>query len=136
MRRLRAASPYLLAATLTMTGLLHLLAPRTFDGLIPSWLPGGARLWTYGSGIAELLCAAGLFVPPSRRVAATATAGLFVAVFPGNLEMAVHPGGLPRWLALVRLPLQIPLVLWALQVRRVSTAVAQPTSADRVGSAG
>ena len=136
MRRLRAASPYLLAATLTTTGLLHLLAPRTFDGLIPSWLPGEARLWTYGSGVLELLCAGGMFVPRSRRVAATATAGLFVAVFPGNLEMAVHPGGLPRWLALARLPLQIPLVLWALQVRRVNTDVAQPASADRVGSAG
>ena len=119
-----------------MTGLVHLFAPRTFDGLIPSWLPGEARLWTYGSGLAELLCAGGLFVTPTQRVAATATAGLFVAVVPGNLEMALHPGGLPRWLALARLPLQIPLVLWALQVRRLSTDVAPPTSADRVGPTG
>jgi uncharacterized membrane protein len=26
----------------------------------------------------------------------------------------------PRWVAVARLPLQVPLVLWALQVRRAS----------------
>ncbi|MCA1719833.1 MAG: DoxX family protein [Actinobacteria bacterium] len=120
MDRLRRTSPYLLGAVLTTTGVLHLLVPKPYDGLIPSWLPGSARAWVYGSGVAELACAAGLFVPRTRRPAATATALLFVAVFPGNIEMAVHPGDTPRWLALARLPLQIPLLLWALQVRRVS----------------
>lgn len=120
MDRVRRASPYLLAAVLTTTGVLHLAVPRPYDGLIPSWLPGSARTWVYGSGVAELACAAGLWLPRTRRPAATATALLFVAVFPGNVEMAVHPGDVPRWLALARLPLQVPLLLWALQVRRLS----------------
>jgi uncharacterized membrane protein len=120
--RLRRTSPYLLGAVLTTTGVLHLLVPGPYDGLIPSWLPGTARAWVYGSGVAELVCAAGVLVPRTRRPAATATALLFVAVFPGNVEMAVHPGDVPRWLALLRLPLQVPLVLWALQVRRASGA--------------
>jgi uncharacterized membrane protein len=123
--RLSTASPYLLGAVLTATGVLHLLVPKPYDGLIPSWLPGSARSWVYGSGIAELACAAGVLVPRTRRPAATATALLFVGVFPGNVEMAVHPGGVPRWLALARLPLQIPLLLWALQVRRASGADAR-----------
>jgi uncharacterized membrane protein len=123
--RLRRSSPYLLAAVLTTTGVLHLVVPKPYDGLIPSWLPGSARSWVYGSGMVELACAAGLFVPRTRRPAATATALLFVAVFPGNVEMAVHPGDVPRWLAIARLPLQIPLLLWALQVRRASGADAR-----------
>ncbi len=45
-----------------------------------------------------------------------ASALLFVAVFPGNLYMVVDPGDAPRWVAVARLPLQVPLVLWALQV--------------------
>ncbi|HWH27995.1 MAG TPA: hypothetical protein VNU26_03360, partial [Mycobacteriales bacterium] len=57
-------------------------------------------------------------VPRTRRAGATAAAALLVAVFPGNVYMAVEPGDVPRWLALARLPLQVPLVLWALQVRR------------------
>ena len=117
---LRRASPYLLTAVLATTGVLHFAVPKPYDGLIPDWLPGGPRPWVYGSGVAELACAVGLAAPRTRRAAATATALLFVAVFPGNIEMAVNPGDTPRWLAIARLPLQIPLVLWALQVRRAS----------------
>jgi uncharacterized membrane protein len=43
-----------------------------------------------------------------------------VAVFPANVALAFHPGDVPRWLAIARLPLQVPLVLWALQVRRAA----------------
>ena len=105
---------------LTTTGVLHFAVPEPYDGLIPDWLPGEPRTWVYGSGVAELLCAVGLYAGRTRRHAATATALLFVAVFPGNVEMALNPGETPRWLALARLPLQVPLVLWALQVRRAS----------------
>jgi uncharacterized membrane protein len=59
--------------------------------------------------------------PRTRRSAATTAAALFVVVFPANVQMAVDPGGVPRWLAIARLPLQVPLVLWALQVRRAAT---------------
>ena len=61
-------------------------------------------------------------VPRTRRVGALATAGLLVAVFPGNLWMAYEPGDVPRWAALARLPLQVPMVLWALQVARNDSA--------------
>ena len=117
---LRRSSPYLLAGLLATSGVLHFVAPRPYDGLIPAWLPGEPRQWVHGSGVAELLCAAGLAWPRTRRPAATATALLLVGVFPGNIEMAVNPGDTPRWLAIARLPLQVPLVLWALQVRRRS----------------
>lgn len=120
MSRLRTASPYLLGSLLTVTGALHFAVPKPYDGIIPGWLPGSPRAWTYGSGVLEWVCAAGIFAPHTRRPAATATAALFVAVFPANVEMAVHPGGVPRWIAIARLPLQIPLLLWALQVRRAS----------------
>lgn len=100
--------------------MLHFVLPEPYDGLIPDWLRGGPRPWVYASGLAELGCAAAVLAPRTRRAGATATALLFVAVFPGNIEMALNPGDTPRWLALARLPLQIPLVLWALQVRRAS----------------
>ena len=119
-RRARTASPYLLAGLLATTSVLHFAVPRPYEALIPAWLPGSARAWVYGSGVAELACAAGLAVPRTRRRAAEATVLLLLAVFPGNIEMAINPGDTPRWLALARLPLQVPLVLWAVQVRRAS----------------
>ncbi len=85
--------------------------------LIPPFLPA-PRAWIYGSGVAELACAALVAVPRTRRSGGLASAALLVAVLPGNVWMAVEPGDVPRWAALARLPLQVPLVLWALRVRK------------------
>ncbi len=102
-------------------GILHFLAPRPFDKIVPQGLPGGPRTWTYLSGVAELACAAAVAAPRTRRLGALATAGLFAAVFPANVKMAVDWRDRPaplRTVAYARLPLQIPLVLWALKVAR------------------
>ncbi len=112
---LRSVSPYVLAAGLAVTGVMHFVSPGFYDGLIPPFLPA-PRAWIYGSGGLELACAAAVAVPATRRGGALASAALFVAVFPGNLYQAIEPGDVPRWAALARLPLQVPLVLWALQV--------------------
>ena len=125
--RLRAASPWLLAGLLAGAGSLHFLVPEPYDGIVPSFLPA-PRAWTYGSGVVELLVAAAVAAPRTRRHGATAAAALFVAVFPANVQMAVDPGDVPRWLALARLPLQVPLVLWALQVRRSCPAPVRAAS--------
>jgi len=109
-----------LAGLLTVTGTAHLVAAAGFDQMIPSFL-GPARPWVYGSGLVELACAAGLAVPQTRRAAGWATAALFVAVFPGNVTMAVTSGDHAGWYqaaAWARLPLQVPLVWWAVSVAR------------------
>ena len=114
-------SPYALSAFLGAAGVLHFVMPGFYDALIPSFLPA-PRAWIYASGVAELACAALVAVPRTRRTGGWASAALFVAVLPGNVWMAVEPGDVPRWVALARLPLQVPLVLWALRVaKRVET---------------
>jgi len=127
----RAASPYLLAGLMIVTGALHFAIPKPYDDIIPGYVPGPARFWTYASGLLEWACAAGVAHPRTRRKAATGTALLFVAVFPANIQQAVHAHDASRWVAYARLPLQVPLVLWALQVRRASGAVARRESPDR-----
>jgi uncharacterized membrane protein len=120
--RLARWSPYLLAALLTSTGTLHFVVPRTFVALVPPQLPE-PRALVYLSGAAELACAAGLVVPRTRRLAGWATAALFVAVFPGNVQMALDASDrseLYRTATYARLPVQVPLVAWAVQVARFS----------------
>ncbi len=122
--RLRRASPYLLAGLLTVTGTLHFVTPRTFAQIVPPALPEPYAL-VYLSGLAELACAAGLAVPRTRRAAGWATAALFVAVFPGNVYMALDAGGHSdayRWATYLRLPLQVPLVVWAVAIARTREA--------------
>ena len=116
MQRRGTSSPYLLTALLALAGTTHLVRPGWYDGLVPPLLPGGARAWTLASGVVELLVACAVAAPRTRRAGGLAAAALFVAVFPGNVWMVVEPGGVPRWVALARLPLQVPLVLWGLQV--------------------
>jgi uncharacterized membrane protein len=109
-------SPLLLAGLLALAGVGHFASPRKFDETIPRALPGKPRTWTYASGAVELALAAGLVLPRTRRVAALAAAGFFVGVFPANVQMAVdwrHRPAPQRAAALGRLPLQVPLVLWA-----------------------
>lgn len=112
-----------LVALLAGSGVLHFLAPRPYDALVPRRLPGSARTWTYVSGVAELACAAAVAHPRTRRQGALATAALFMAIFPANVQMAADWRARPlplRAAAYARLPLQAPLVLWALKVARAS----------------
>lgn len=114
-----------LAALLSVAGVAHLVRPDVFAGLVPRWL-GPPQPWVYVSGVAELACAAGLVAAPSRRLAGWASAALFVAVFPGNVTMAVRAlesdlaGTAYTVATLARLPLQLPLVWWAVRVAQRS----------------
>ena len=116
-----------LASLLGAAGATHLAVPRLYDRLIPPWL-GPPRPWVLGSGVAELACALAVAVPRTRRAGALAAAALVVVVFPGNVQMALDSvrGG-RGWtrrstVAWARLPLQVPLVLWA---RRVAADAAR-----------
>ena len=114
-------SPLLLAGLLAAAGVAHFAAPRQFDALVPRALPGSPRTGTYGSGAVELALAAGIAAPRTRAMAARTAAAFFVGVFPANVKMAVdwrHRPAPQRTAALARLPLQVPLVLWARGVAR------------------
>ncbi len=106
-----------LAIFLAVAGTTHFVAPGFYDRIVPHALPGRARTYTLVSGACELACAAAIAHPRTRRMGAGAAAALFVAVFPANLQMAIDDRSVPSY---VRLPLQAPLVAWALRVRRSS----------------
>lgn len=119
-QRLAVASPYLLAGLLTLTGAAHFVAPAPYASIVPRVLPGSTAL-VYLSGAAELACAAGLSAPATRRRAAWATGALFLAVWPANVTMALDSAGRSSaYIALVwlRVPLQVPLIAWAVSVGR------------------
>jgi uncharacterized membrane protein len=110
---------------LTVTGSLHFLTPRPVVAIVPRWLPR-RRALVQLSGAAELACAAGLAVPPTRRLAGWVTTALFFVVFPANVQMALDAQRRPRSTAYqaatrLRLPVQLPLVLWAWAVARDAT---------------
>ncbi len=110
-----------LAVILGGSGVLHLVRPQTFEPMVPAFVPAHREV-VLGSGVAELVCAAGLLHPRTRRLAGWASAALLVGVYPANLKMAgdAVKGDDRRLQAatLGRLPLQVPLVRRALRVAR------------------
>ena len=110
-----------LVAAFTVSGVTHLVRPETFEPLMPAWLPAHREV-ILASGVAELVCAAGILHPRTRKAAGWASAALLVAVFPGNVTMArnaqkSHNTTYKRT-TLARLPLQLPLIRAALKAAR------------------
>jgi len=129
MDRVRRRAPSLLAVLFVASGVAHLLSPRTFEPLIPSWLPH-PRTIVYTSGIAEIVCSAGL--SKRTRWGRAASVLLLLAIFPGNIQMAVTASRVSsgRWtlrriLAISRLFLQLPLVWAALQCEGPATTASK-----------
>lgn len=110
-----------LAALFGTMGVLHFARPKPFERIVPRQLPRRREL-VYVSGVAELVCAAGLLHPRTRRTAGLVSAVLLTAVFPANVQMAIdlNRKGSPRARAIgfARLPLQVPLVWAALKAAR------------------
>jgi uncharacterized membrane protein len=103
------------------SGTVHLVRPRTFEPLMPAFVPAHREV-ILASGVAELVCAAGLLHPRTRGLAGWASAALLVGIFPGNLKMAsdamrTRNTGF-KAAALARLPLQLPLVRAAVRAGR------------------
>ena len=96
------------------SGVVHLVRPGVFEPVIPPVL-GDPTPWVIGSGVAELVCAAGLAT--RQPWAPAATTGALAVVWVGNVHMALgfHRSRRPAWqkaAAWARLPLQVPL-MWA-----------------------
>ena len=116
-----ARRAYALAALLAAAGATHFARPRPYDAIVPRALPGTPRFWTYASGVAELAVAGAVALPSTRKWGGLAAAALFTAVFPANVKMARDwrdRPALPRAAAYARLPVQAPLIWWALRVAR------------------
>jgi uncharacterized membrane protein len=102
-------------------GAMHFVIPRTYEAIVPRALPA-PRALVYASGVAEIAGGLGTMHPRTRRAASLWSVATLAAVFPANVNMALNPdryqvpgGRTALWL---RLPLQLPLALWALAAGR------------------
>jgi uncharacterized membrane protein len=122
---------------MVVAGLAHFAVPRTYERMVPRAL-GDAGLWVRWSGIAEIACAGLLVDRRTRRVGALATIALLVGVFPANVKMALD-GGIPGKpfplgspvVAWARLPLQVPMLVWAWRVATAAGTGSGSGAGDR-----
>ncbi|WP_166980866.1 hypothetical protein [Paramicrobacterium fandaimingii] len=113
----------ILTAVLTASGIVHAVKPQVFDPVVPRSLPGSARLWTRASGYAEWGIAALLASRRTQSIGGVVAAAFFVAVFPANVRtvrVVRKRGALAVVIAVLRLPLQIPLVLMSVSAAQAN----------------
>jgi uncharacterized membrane protein len=110
-------SRLVLAGFLVFMGVLHFAVPKPFDKIVPRWVPGAPRFWTLLSGACELSSGVLLALPRTKRIGASLAAATMVVVYPANIQMAVdNPPNTAYGIGLLaRLPLQFPIVAWALK---------------------
>ena len=123
MRTFRQKASLALAVAFAGSAGVHLLRPQSFESIMPRAIPQEHHTnLIYASGVAELICAIGLF--RRTRWAAPASVAVLAAVFPANVQMALdsgsgrHEGPADnRILAWARLPLQAVMIWAALGAR-------------------
>jgi uncharacterized membrane protein len=106
---------YAMAAMYLIAGLMHFIKPKLYMRIMPQYLPNHKML-VYLSGLAEILLGIGLCFSMSRTFAVYSII-LMLAVF-----LLVHfymlagekaSAGIPKWLLILRIPLQFFLMYWA-----------------------
>jgi uncharacterized membrane protein len=96
-------------------GINHFTSAEYYYKIIPPSLPYSYPL-IYISGVIEALLGVLLLFNKTKNVAACGLVFLLIAVFPANIQMLINyiKEDNPRlWVAIVRLPLQLPLIWWA-----------------------
>ena len=97
-----------------VAGLNHFLNPAFYERIMPNYVPAHTEV-VYASGVAEMVGAAAVMYPRTRRVGGYFLITVLVGVFPANVNMALNPDdypNIPTWALFARLPLQVLFIYW------------------------
>ncbi len=105
----------LMAAIYVLAGLNHYLRPGIYKRIIPPYIPFPKAV-NYIVGFLEFILGIGLIYEQTQIISAWGIIVLLILVFPSNVYMLREKKarlGVPKWLLILRLPLQLLLILWA-----------------------
>ncbi|MDT0648083.1 hypothetical protein RM545_15420 [Zunongwangia sp. F260] len=108
---------YFMAGIYIIAGLMHFIRPRMYMRIMPRYLPAHKAL-VYVSGIAEIILGAALLFEISRNIAVSGIIlmlMIFLLVHFYMLSSEKAAAGIPRWILILRIPLQFFLMWWAWQ---------------------
>jgi uncharacterized membrane protein len=92
-------------------GIAHFAFTDLETRIVPPYIPWPREV-VLMTGVFELLGAAALLYRPTRRIGGIGLFALTIAVTPANVYMLQHAElfGIPRWILVLRLPLQVVLL--------------------------
>lgn len=106
---------YIMAAMYVLAGAMHFIKPKMYMRIMPRYLPNHKAL-VYLSGFAEIGFGIGLCTPTLRAVSIygiIAMLAVFLLVHFYMLSSKKASAGIPKWILILRLPLQFFLMYWA-----------------------
>jgi uncharacterized membrane protein len=106
---------YAMAAMYIIAGILHFVKPEAYMRIMPKYLPNHREL-VYASGIAEIALGIGLCIPQLKKIAIIGVILMLVVFLMVHFYMLrgeKEGAGIPKWILLLRIPLQFGLMYWA-----------------------
>ena len=106
---------YLLALLFILGGANHFRKPKIYERIMPAYIPAHSSLVLF-SGIIEMIFGFMLITQESQQIGAWGLIGLLILFIPVHIFMLQDEKAslkLPKWLLILRLPLQVGLIYWA-----------------------
>ncbi len=105
---------YLLALLFILGGANHFRIPKIYKKIMPSYIPAHSSL-VLATGILEMIFGFMLITQESQHIGAIGILVLLILFIPIHVHMLIHKEAslkLPRWVLILRIPLQLLLIYW------------------------
>ena len=106
---------YLMGVLYVLAGMNHFRKPKLYERIIPPYLPAHSTLVML-SGVAEMILGFMIMNKNTQEEAAWGIIILLIAFIPVHIYMLRNKEAtmkLPKWMLILRLPLQFGLMYWA-----------------------
>lgn len=108
---------YLFGILLVAAGMTHFSMTKMYERIIPPYIPGHKTVVLL-SGIIEMVLGFMLMNIETQVSAAWGIIGMLILFLPVHIYMLQNDRAalkLPKWVLILRLPLQLALIYWAYQ---------------------
>jgi uncharacterized membrane protein len=106
---------YLMAGMYLFGGVMHFIKPKAYMRIMPRYLPNHKAL-VFWSGLAEVVLGVGLCFSETKNWAIYGIIlmlAIFLLVHFYMLSGKKAAAGIPKWILILRIPLQFGLMYWA-----------------------
>ena len=108
---------YIIGALFVLAGANHFRKPKIYERIIPPYIPAKGTMVMI-SGIAEMILGFMILTPESQKIGAWGIIALLILFIPVHIYMLQNEKAgmkLPKWLLILRIPLQFALMYWVYQ---------------------
>ncbi|MGZ0014846.1 DoxX family protein [Yeosuana sp. AK3] len=106
---------YLMALLYVIAGFFHFIKPKIYLRIMPKYLPN-PKLMVFLSGFFEIILGITLGIPVLKNISIYGIILMLLVFLMVHLYMLSSKksgAGIPRWLLILRIPMQFALMLWA-----------------------